>query len=222
MLRRLPPTTAGRAPYRRHTESRQPEPLDRAYRCMDTSALSFVEDALSVLERSVGDRAAALRNVQLATMSPEAVPGLRTVVLRAFGRAPPLAEMHTDARAAKVRDIAHASQVSILAWSAADRLQLRFEGSARLHREDDVARARWDTLSPNARSAYGLRVLPGSAIADSADRSHLPPGEQFRQFAVILVSLTSVDVLRLGPKGEQRRAAGCFMTTGIVASWIGS
>ena len=188
---------------------------------MDTPALPFVEDALSALGRSVGDRDAALRNVQLATVSPEGAPGLRTVVLRAFGRAPALAEMHTDARAAKARDIAHASQVSILAWSAADRLQLRFEGSARLHRDDDVARARWDTLSPNARGAYGLRALPGATIADPADRSPLPPAEQFRQFAVILVSLASVDVLRLGPAGEQRRAAGRFTATGLVASWVG-
>ena len=212
---------------------------------MDTPALSFVEDALSALGRSVGDRDAALRNVQLATVSPEGAPGLRTVVLRAFGRAPALAEMHTDARAAKARDIAHVSQVSILAWSAADQLQLRFEGSARLHRDDDIARARWDTprqpaprgsgpcdddiararwdtLSPNARGTYGLRAPPGAAIGDPADRSHLPPGEQFRQFAVILVSLASVDVLRLGPGGEQRRAAGRFTRTGLVASWVGS
>jgi pyridoxamine 5'-phosphate oxidase len=189
---------------------------------MHTPALSFIEDALSALEQAVHDRDAALRNVQVATVSPDGAPGLRTLVLRAFGRAPAVAEMHTDARAGKARDIAHARRVSVLAWSSADRLQLRFAGSARLHRDDDVARARWDTLSPNARDTYGLRAEPGVPIADPADRSHLPAEEQFRQFMVILVSLGDVDVLRLGPGGEQRRAFGRFTPSGLAASWIGA
>ncbi len=188
---------------------------------MQTLALPFIEDGLSALERSLTDRNAELRNIQLATSSPEGHPGLRTLVLRAFTRLPPCAEMHSDARAGKARDIAHAEQVTFLAWSAADQLQLRFEGSARLHRDDDVARARWDRLSPNARNTYGLRHEPGLPIADPEEQARLLPEQQFRQFAVILVSLTSVDVLRLAPGGSQTRAHGRFTASGITASWIG-
>ena len=187
---------------------------------MHSTALSFIEDGLSALERSVHDRGAPLRNVQLATSTPDGSPGLRTLVLRDFGRTPACAEMHTDARAAKVRDIARDGQVALLAWSSADQLQLRFEGLARLHCDDEVARARWDALSPNARNAYGLRQPPGAAIDDPTGLTHLPAEEQFRQFAVILVSLTSVDVLRLGPQGSQTRAQGRFRPPGLAAGWI--
>ncbi len=188
---------------------------------MQTSALSFVEAGLSALERSLRDHEGELRNVQLATISAEGRPGLRTLVLRAFDRSEAYAEMHTEARAGKARDIAHASEVTFLAWSAADHLQLRFEGRARLHRDDDVARARWEKLSANARNMYGLRAEPGTPITDPEDQSHLPPEDQFKQFTVILVSLDTFDILRLEPGGGQTRACGSFSPAGITGRWIG-
>ncbi len=189
---------------------------------MPMQALAFVDASLSALERSLHDREGELRNVQLATISPDGRPGLRTLVLRGFGRSPACAEMHTDSRAGKARDIAHASQVALLAWSAADHLQLRFEGSASLHHGDDIARARWDGLSANARKPYGLRAEPGAPAPDPGDQAHLPPDEQFQQFTVILVALASVDVLRLEPDGGQTRACGRFTPSGIEAAWIGA
>lgn len=188
---------------------------------MHTSPTPFIDAALSALESALHDSKAELRNIQLATLSPQGHPGLRTLVLRGFDRAGAFAEMHSDARAGKVRDIAHDDRVCLLAWSAADQLQLRFEGSARLHRGDDVARARWDTLSENARNAYGLATEPGSLLPEPSDQSHLSSDEQFGQFTVILVSLTTVDALRLGPHGRQTRACARFSPQGLDASWVG-
>ncbi len=188
---------------------------------MEDTALLFVETALSALERALHERGSELRNVQLATLSPDGAPGLRTVVLRGFERMPAGLEVHTDARAGKARDIAGDGRVSLLAWSAEEQLQLRFDGVARLHRADEVARKRWDALSPNARNAYGLRSDPGRRIEDPDNRSHLPEHEQFQRFAVILVSPASVDVLRLGPEGAQTRAAGRFTGQNLSADWIG-
>lgn len=188
---------------------------------MQISALAFIETSLSSLEQSLGGRSAELRNIQLATLSPGGGPGIRTVVLRAFERLPAFAEMHTDARAAKVRDIAHASQVSLLAWSPAAQLQIRLDGSARLHRDDNVTRDRWDKLSPRARNTYGLRAEPGLPIQDPAEQVHLPQEQQFQQFSVIRVSLSNVDILHLDPDGGQTRASGRFTPSGIIASWIG-
>ncbi len=189
---------------------------------METSALSFVEAGLSALERALREHQGELRNVQLATLSPDGAPGLRTVVLRGFERSPASAEMHTDARAAKARDVAGDGRVSLLAWSAEDRLQLRFDGVARLHHDDDLARGRWDRLSANARKAYGLRSDPGSPIADPADQRYLPEAAQAGQFAVILVALDGVDVLRLEEDGGQTRARGRFAASGLTAEWIGA
>ena len=187
-----------------------------------TDATAFIADGLAALHRSIDDRG-ELRNIQLATLSPEGAPSLRTVVLRAFKQAPdPCAEMHSDARAAKIGDIAHADRVALLAWSAAERLQIRLRGSARLHREDDIARTCWETLSINARKAYGRRAQPGAPTDDPDDQSNLPPTEAFRQFVVIRVALFEVDMLRLGPHGDQMRACGAFTSNGVAARWVGA
>ncbi len=188
---------------------------------METTPLAFAESALEALQHALHDREADLRNVQLATMSPAGRPGVRTVVLRGLERAPPFAELHTDLRAAKVRDIGHSKAVTILAWSLADQLQVRLEGDAAVHHGDDLALARWNALSPGARKPYGLRADPGVSLSDPGEQAHLPPAEQFAQFGVVRVALSSFDVLRLGAGGSQTRAAGRFTSDGLVAEWIG-
>ncbi len=187
---------------------------------MHMTSREFIEAGLEALDASVRDKQGDLRNIQLATVSPAGHPAVRTLVLRRLERSPPVAEMHSDARADKVRDIANDGRVMILAWSAEEHLQLRFEGTAVLHRDDDVARSCWDALSANARNTYGLRAASGTPIEDPEGLEHLPEQEQYEQFTVILVSLASVDILRLEPEGRQTRAIGRFTADGMTASWV--
>ena len=86
----------------------------------------------------------------------------------------------------------------------------------------DVARARRDALSENARRPYGLRAHPGTQIADPQDQPHLPSAERFAQFAVILVTLGGMDMLRLGEDGGQTRAAGDLGCDRLAARWVGA
>ena len=187
---------------------------------MDQAA-DFVDIGLSALERALRDHDGDLRNVQLATVSAEGLPAVRTVVLRAFDRAAAMLEFHSDMRAGKIHDIAHCAEVAVLAWASDEKLQIRFAGRAVLHHNDAVARGRWDALSPGGRKAYGLRAQPGAATPDPDDQSHLCAEEQFRQFAVVRVALTRCDLLRLLPEGRQRRAVGHFENEAVAARWIG-
>ena len=77
-------------------------------------------------------------------------------------------------------------------------------------------------MSAAARDTYGLRAVPGAPTDDPGVRTPLPPDEQFRCFAVILVALSGVDVLRLGPAGRQERARGRFTDAGLAAHWVGA
>ena len=189
---------------------------------MPQDANSFIEVGLSMLAEAIDDHG-ELREIQLATLSHDHHPSLRTLVLRAFERSPAAcAEMHSDARAAKVDEIARDGRVALLAWSPSRHFQIRFRGAARLHRDDEIARARWNALSLNGRKAYGLLAPPGTPIAETSDQSHLSPEEQFRQFVVIRVSLIEIDMLKLGLDGAQTRARGIFAPVGLSAEWIGA
>ena len=189
---------------------------------MEQSASAFIEAGLAQLADAVHHRNSDLRNIQLATVTAAGEPDVRTLVLRGFDRSHAVLEMHSDWRACKVQDIVQASPVAVLAWSSADQLQLRFKGAARLHHAEQIARARWDALSANARNAYGLRSHPGHPTEHPGDQSHLPPAEQFGQFVVILVGVVSVDMLRLGPSGQQTRATARFLGANLDASWVGA
>ncbi len=196
----------------------------RALQLMIQGPAAFIDEALGRLERALSERGDDLRNVQLATVSADGRPQLRTMVLRGLERQhPPRLELHSDARAAKVRDIAEGrGRACLLAWSSAEQLQLRFEGVATAHHDDALARERWDGLSDGGRKPYGLRADPGSAIDDPSDQPHLPPDEQARQFVVLRLAVASVDVLRLGAHGAQTRAFRRYDGAGDRANWIGA
>lgn len=189
---------------------------------MPDSPATFIEEALSVLQRSLHDHGSDLRNVQLATVAADGAPEVRTLVLRAFAWPPGRLELHSDVRAAKVAAIAATERVALLAWSAEEQLQLRFSGTARLHRDDEIARDRWEGLSPRSRAAYGTVAVPGAGIPDPAGRPLLAPDEQYRQFGVLLIAIGSIDVLRLGPEGRQTRASGRFEPDGLNGTWVGA
>lgn len=185
---------------------------------------AFVEDALAALARSVEDRDGPFRMLQFATVSPEARPGLRTVVIRALERgagAPTLTvEFHTDRLAGKVRELAFSPNAALLGWSAALALQLRLDGRASVHAGDALARARWDALSPNARAAYGFAVPPATAIGDpDAPPRRERDEDRFARFAVIRFETAVIDVLSLdGSAGQRRAIRGA--RPGAAAAWV--
>ena len=170
-------------------------------------ALRFIADALDLVARALDDRAAPFRNLALATASATGAPRVRTVILRALDLDPLALTLFTDIRAGKVGDIAAEPRVSLLAWSEADKLQLRIEGRATVHGPgSDIARRFWQDLPPHGRNAYGLDATPGTAIP-APDAPHgLPDAERAGFFAAVTVTAERVDVLRLGPHGAQTRA----------------
>jgi hypothetical protein len=186
-----------------------------------SDAHAFIDDALSRLAAGLDERGSDWRNVQLATVSPEGRPGVRTLILRGFDQKEGTAELHSDSRAGKVRDIKFSRHVSILAWSPDDQLQIRMSGKAELHNQDGLARTRWEALSDKARATYGLAAEPGSSV-DGPEQSNLTPDRQFEMFTVIVVSLSRADVLRLESGGGQTRAVATFGPGERVAQWVGA
>ncbi|MCQ8242081.1 pyridoxamine 5'-phosphate oxidase family protein [Rhizosaccharibacter radicis] len=188
---------------------------------MPASSRPFIADALDAVARAARDRDGELRTVQLATLGTDGAPSVRSVVLRALEGSE--AELHSDARAGKVRDVRREPRVSLLAWSAEAKLQLRLDGTALLHEGDAFARERWDALPDAGRTAYGARAAPGEAIDDPGDRRWLQDEERFRCFVVMRVRLHRVEVLRLEPHGNQTRAVAGLDRSGALHNerWIG-
>ena len=147
-------------------------------------------------------------------------PSARVLALRAADGATRTLVFHCDARSEKVRQLAHDPRVAVTFWDAADGIEARFCGGARIHRGDDVAAAAWREVSPLRKLASASVLGPGTRLQQSqrfdaiGDSDH---HDGFGNFAVLHVRVHELDWLWVGAD-DMRRAT--FLWTG--AAWDGA
>jgi len=107
----------------------------------------------------------------LATLSAGRVTQ-RTLVLRACNENARTITSYTDVRSPKVREINADSRVSWLFYGANEKLQIRVDGQARMHIDDEVADACWLNVSARDKANYIGVLPPGTAV--KAATSNLP------------------------------------------------
>ena len=151
------------------------------------------------LSEAVNDRHAALREIVFATTS-NGIANLRTVILRAFDENQLKVTIYTDARSAKVQEIKQNDQVSILAYDAANKCQLKLFGKARLHVQDSLTQLVWDNLK-GGKKAYNTLIAPGEAVRSLDDAHTFRSDLVLDDFCVIQIELELIELLQLS--GEE-------------------
>jgi hypothetical protein len=152
------------------------------------------------LARGVHDRHAPARHPTLGTVSPDGMPQLRTVVLRAVDKDNATLRVYTDLHSAKVAELRASPVAALHVWDSSAHLQTRVSGQVTVLTGSDVAPI-WDTLPDHGRMAYGSNPAPGTPIPTSLDYAKLPDPAAF---AVLHLVVTMIDVVHLGP--DHRRA----------------
>lgn len=160
------------------------------------------------LERATVDREHGWRLIGLATCrarsSAEAEPGgsdLRYVVLREVREAENLLVFYTDARSAKVAQIARQPEGSMLAWSARLGWQLRLRVRLNVVIDGAMVAARWEQLRSTSAAADYLSPLPPGSPLETNEPTHGNKGH----FAVVQAEVKSIDWLEL-QRDSRRRA----------------
>jgi hypothetical protein len=146
-------------------------------------------------------RNAPQRELQVATVSPEGVPSVRTVVLRGItADARPF--FYTDVRTRKANHLAENPKVALHAWFPLTREQFRLTGRAGLHGSHaegpwaELRHAAWLSFDDEARLAF-IGPPPGRTYVTPIPRE-VPPAPP-QEFLVVSVDVTEVDWLALGP-----------------------
>lgn len=174
---------------------------------------TLLDQVWARLSRGVGDRHAAARHPTLATLSPDGMPQLRTVVLRGADRGAGVLEVHTDLHSAKVAALRRHPQAGLHVWDAGAHLQTRIEAQALILSGAEVA-AIWARVPDPSRQAYGTRPAPGTPIGDAL--AYDKPADP-AAFAVLRLTITAIDALHLGPR---HRRARYTRETGWQGQWL--
>ena len=165
------------------------------------------------LTRGVHDRHAPARHPTLATVSPDGRPQARTVVLRAADKSAGTLDIHTDLRSAKVGDLRAIPFAALHVWDASAHLQMRLEGSVTVLTGQEVA-AIWAGVPDASRLSYGSTPAPGQPIAQALEYMK---GSDPASFAVLRLSVLTIDALHLGPDHRRARFDGI---NGWVGAWL--
>jgi pyridoxamine 5'-phosphate oxidase len=164
--------------------------------------------AWALLGRGVADRRHGFHHPCVATIDAENRPHGRIVILRGAHPATQTMRFHTDSRSDKCIDIAANPAISLTFYDTGDRIQLRVEGSARLHRDDAVAKAAWESSQRMSRACYATMPAPGSVLAER-DAFSLPVEDAeiaagYANFVAVVIAVERIEWLFLRHQGHRR------------------
>ncbi|MEM8537783.1 MAG: pyridoxamine 5'-phosphate oxidase family protein [Pseudomonadota bacterium] len=174
---------------------------------------AFLDSAWQRLSRGGAYRRAPARHPGFATVSPDGLPQVRTVVLRAADRAASVLEVHTDTQSAKFVALRETPWAELHVWDARARLQLRLLSVVEIITGPDVDK-HWESVPESARVSYGTEPAPGSEIAHVYDYEK-PPNRD--RFAVLRCQLQSMDLVHLD---DRHRRAVFRREDGWQGAWL--
>ncbi len=181
------------------------------------------------LQHGAREAKSPLHTPVFATVTTDGAPNARVVVLRECAPEARRLRCHTDARSLKAPELAKNPAVAWLFYDAAQKIQIRATGTARLHQGDEIARQGWEQSRLDSRRCYLVGHASGTLL--DAPGSGLPPhlGERrpteqeseagWPNFAVVISEITRLDWLYLSAYGH-RRAQFVWDSAAWRGSWV--
>jgi len=162
--------------------------------------------AWACLTRGSADRRSPFHAPVVATIGLDGTPQQRTLILRKVDVASRTLRFFTDTRSAKIAEWRQNPRVSVLTYSASDKIQLRLSGSVRCETDSALADNCWANLRETARAGYAQNDAPGVAIstpdADSPVSALINVARD--NFCLIHVDVDSLDWVFLSSHGNRR------------------
>ena len=179
------------------------------------------------LHAAADDPSHPMRLLTLATIDDQGRPDARILVLRGADCLLRCLWFHTDARSAKVKELANFPFACAIGYDSRDGVQLRIRGNVKLHRDCELAERHWEQTDFHVRHAYAVPSKPGEPLSrpDPLMRLHrdqLAAGDLAqarRNFAVIELVISEIEWLQVSDVGDRRavmRAADGWKITPLA------
>ena len=174
---------------------------------MDLNLDEVLANAWSLLAQGAANRKHGFHHAAVATIGLTGMPRIRTVILRAADSADGTLRFHTDVRSEKCRDLAANPNISVVLYDEPSKTQVRVEGTATLHMDDQLADESWKAAQPMSKITYGIMPDPGLAIA-SPDLISMPEPQTDvewarKHFVVVKVQVQTMQWLYLKRSGQR-------------------
>lgn len=178
------------------------------------------------LARGVADRRSGFHHPVLSSIGLDGGPRSRVMILRGVDIAARRLRVHTDLRSEKIAEWRADNRVSVLGYDAVQKLQIRLTGRARLHADDAIAEAAWQSSRAMSRVCYGTAPAPGSeipagdafALPTSDDAEGLEAGRA--HFAAVVIDIASLESLYLAFEGHRRAHFAWDAGGALSARWL--
>lgn len=167
-----------------------------------------VEHTVDALKEAAGDPRSPWRWPVLASVDETGRPRTRIMIVRHFDPDSCEIELHTDARSSKACELARNPACALLFFDKSQMIQIRISGTARLHRDDEIAGAAWARTARSSRKDYAGEPGPGAALSgpESFERDPGREGARAREnFMAVRVRVETADWLHIR-EPEHRRA----------------
>ncbi len=189
---------------------------------------AILDDIWVRLTRGAADRKSPMHTPIVGTVGPGGTCEQRVMVLRKVDRRGAILRFHTDIRSTKVAGI-EGAPVGVIGYDPGRKVQVRAQGTATVLTDCPDVEAAWATTTLSGRRSY-LTILPpgtvvGAATSGLPDQSEMQPAVLQAtnvgraNFALVIVTLTQVEWLRLTHDGH-RRARFTRSGTDWAGEWL--
>jgi pyridoxamine 5'-phosphate oxidase len=154
------------------------------------------------LALAAGEKSHPWRLMILCTAGPEGWPDGRAVVLRELQAEARTLVFFSDARAAKLRQVADDGRAVLVLWSSPLGWQLRLRVRLTVETSGLAVSSRWARLKMSPAAQDYLSPLPPGS--DLAGHTVAPARSTREHFAVVAAAVESIDWLELHAEGHRR------------------
>jgi pyridoxamine 5'-phosphate oxidase len=141
----------------------------------------------------------------------DAIPELRTVILRGVNESEKWISFHSDFRSNKIAQLQQNNTVSALLYHHTKRMQLRLQCKASLHCNDDIADNSWGKARLQSKLSYSNALAPGTIIEQpiltDVNRTDVLQSEidaLQKNFVVVRLKIIQMDIVFLHHAGNKR------------------
>jgi hypothetical protein len=130
----------------------------------------------------------------------------RVMVLREFNFDKKILRFHTDNRAAKIDNLTKNSSSTVIGYDADLKIQIKMQGMAKVHIDDEVTKMAWNESTPRSKKCYSVKGGSSKKIENPEDYdiTNFEVEDGYKNFAVIIFNFLSLEFLYLKSSGHRR------------------